>query len=72
MHYFTFKFNDKNHERLVCLIVSYHVYKDIWKPVIGETLTCDIEPKNIHDPYVVKVTFQGLVVEHVHNFFQKL
>ena len=36
-------------------ITGHRVYKDIWEPVIGETFTCDI-----HDPYAVKVTFQGV------------
>ena len=64
---------------MVCLIVSQLFFvsqnvaitghhKDFWKPVIDETLTCDIELLNIHDPYVVKVIFQGLVVRHVPRF----
>ena len=40
-------------------ITGHHVYKDIWKPVIGETLTCDIEPQNIHDPLCRKRYFSG-------------
>ena len=31
------------------------MYKDIWKPAIGETLTCKLEFGNIHDPYAVSV-----------------
>ena len=49
-------------------ITGHHVYKYIWKPVIGETLTCDIEPQNIQDPYFLKVIFQGLVVGLVPRF----
>ena len=34
---------------------GFHIYKDVWNPVIGETLTCKPEFGNIHDPYAVAV-----------------
>ena len=34
-------------------IRGYHVYKDIWNPLIGETLNCQAEFGNVHDPYAV-------------------
>lgn len=34
---------------------GYHVYKDIWQPTIGDSLTTEPEFRNIHDPYAVAV-----------------
>ena len=34
----------------------FHVYKDVWRPVIGEELRCQREEDNPRDPYAVAVT----------------
>ena len=35
---------------------GFHVYKDVWRPVIGEELRCQREEDNPRDPYAVTVT----------------
>ena len=35
---------------------GFHVYKDVWRPVIGEELRCQREEDNPRDPYAVAVT----------------
>ena len=47
-------------------VCGYHVYKNIWPATIGETLRCQPEPGNIHDPYCVAVvTANNTTVGHV-------
>ena len=47
-------------------IRGYHVYKDIWNPVLGEVLTCRADIGNVHDPYaVVTLTAANTTVGHV-------
>ena len=36
------------------------MYKSIWAPAVGETLACEVEFGNIHDPYVVAVRKPGV------------
>ena len=43
------EFNDK-------CVRGFHVYKDVWRPVIGEELRCQREEDNPRDPYAVTVT----------------
>ena len=31
---------------------GHHVYNSIWAPTVGEKLVCEVEFRNIHDPYV--------------------
>ena len=35
---------------------GFHVYKDVWRPVIGEELRCQREEDNPRGPYAVAVT----------------
>ena len=35
---------------------GFHVYKDVWRPMIGEELRCQREEDNPRYPYVVAVT----------------
>lgn len=37
------------------VVRGHHVYKDVWKPRLGELLLCKMEFGNIHDPYAVSV-----------------
>ena len=34
---------------------EYHLYKDVWKPAIGEKLHAELEPDNAVDKFAVKV-----------------
>ena len=46
---------------------GFHIYKDVWRPVIGEELGCQREESNPRDPYAVTVTksHSGVVEEEV-------
>ena len=48
-------------------IRGHHIYKTIWTPQLDETLSCETEPGNIHDPYAVAVkrTSDNTIVGHV-------
>ena len=35
---------------------GFHVYKDVWRPMIGEELRCQREEDNPRDPHAVAVT----------------
>ena len=48
------------------VVRGFHVYKDVWNPVVGETLICEKEFGNLHDPYAVSVVRgSGIIVGHV-------
>lgn len=49
------------------VVRRYHVYKDVWKPRLGELLQCKMEFGNIYDPYAVAVVRDdgGEVVGHI-------
>ena len=36
------------------------MYKSIWAPTVGETLACEVEFGNIHDPSAVAVRKPGV------------
>ena len=44
---------------------GFHVYKNEWNPVLGETLLCEQEFGNIHDPYAVAVVRDKTIIGHV-------
>ena len=46
-------------------ITGYHVYKDIWIPVLGETLPAVMEPTNYDDDHAVCVKKDGAIVGHL-------
>ena len=37
------------------MVRGYHVYHDIWEATVGETLLCQWETGNPHDPYAISV-----------------
>ena len=43
---------------------GFHVYKDVWRPVIGEELRYQREEYNPRDPYAVAVT-SAVIFGHV-------
>lgn len=44
---------------------GHHVFKNIWRPTIGEQLVCKREVSNAQDTYAVAVMRGGTVVGHV-------
>ena len=44
---------------------GFHIYQDIWTPVIGEELLCEREEGNRNDRYAVSVHDVSTVVGHV-------
>ena len=51
---------------LVSCIRGFHVYKDVWNPVVGETLNAEREKKpNPIDKYAVSLMKDGNIVGHV-------
>ena len=47
------------------MIRGCHVYNEVWYAVVGETLPCQQEGGNSHDPYAVAVMNGRLIVGHV-------
>ena len=37
----------------LCGFHGFHVYKEVWKPILGERLNLSHERKNLHDRYVI-------------------
>ena len=50
---------------MTSFIRGYHEYKEIWQPVIGESLILKTEPTNVKDRLAVSVQKDGQVVGHV-------
>lgn len=46
-------------------IRGYHAYKDVWAPVVGQTLVLRREPTNTKDQNAVGIYFDDLLVGHV-------
>ena len=44
---------------------GFHVYKDIWTPIIGEVFSCEREDGNPMDPYAVAIKRGSEVIGHV-------
>ena len=44
------------------VIKGHHVYKTIWKPIIGECNDVHIEPSNRYDPFAVCIKKDGQVI----------
>ena len=57
---------------------GFHVYSNVWKPVIGEEQRCQREECNPRDPYAVAVTksctkvVEMEVVGHISNYLSTL
>ena len=48
---------------------GFHVYQEIWTPVIGEFLECSHEPRNVEDKNAIAVIKDGTVVGHLSRCF---
>ena len=46
-------------------IRGYHAYKDVWTPVLGETLLVKREPTNVKDNDAVAICLEDSIVGHV-------
>ena len=47
------------------IVREHHVYKEVWRPIIGQQLPVFSETDNIHDRRAVAVYKDGSVVGHV-------
>ena len=53
-------------------IRGFHVFKDIWKPSIGDKLTCEREFDDCFDKFAIKVVNNGETVGHLPSEFSKI
>lgn len=53
-------------------IRGFHIYQDVWLPVIGEELHCHRETANMVDRYAVAVTKNDQIVGHLPKKISKL
>jgi len=51
---------------------GFHVYKDIWKPSIGDKLSCEREFDNCFDKFAIKVVNNRETVGHLPCKFSKI
>ena len=50
---------------------GFHVYQEIWTPVIGESLECRHKPRNVEDKNAIAVTrHTGPEIQHVSQSFK--
>ena len=47
------------------VVRGFHVYREIWSPVLGEELSTQQEPGNPEDRYAVAVMRSGSIVGHI-------
>ena len=50
---------------MVSYVKGYCVYKTLWNPLIGEFLSCEIEPENPMDKYAVYVKNENKIAGHL-------
>ena len=53
-------------------VASMQVYKDIWKPSIGDKLACEREFDNCFDKFAIKVVNNGETMGHLPREFSKI
>ena len=51
---------------------SYHVYEAIWRAVVGETVACKRESRNIHDRHAVAVKEDGNTIGHLQRIIYRV
>ena len=54
------------------VVRGHHVYKEAWRPVIGQLLPVFSEPNNRHDRRAVAIYLDGVVVGHVPREISKV
>ncbi len=43
------------------VVWGHHIYKELWTPIIGDSLDVQYEPSNPYDPRAVPVLRNGIV-----------
>ena len=51
---------------------GFHVYKDIWKPSIGDRLACEREFNDCFDKFAIRIVNNGETVGHLPRKFSKI
>lgn len=51
---------------------GHHVYKKIWSPVVGESLSCEREPGNRYNNYAVAVKRHTTIIGHLPRKISKV
>ena len=54
------------------VVRGHHVYKEVWRPIIGQELPVLSEPSNIHDQRAVAIYLDGVVVNHIPREIAKI
>ena len=54
------------------VIRGHHIYKRIWRPLVGEVLTLEREEGNTHDRFAVCLLKDAIVVGHVPLEFSRV
>ena len=44
---------------------GYHKYMHVWDAAVSEILSCSNEDTNLHEPYVVAIKKDSIIVDHV-------
>ena len=57
---------------LESVIRGHHIYKRIWRPLVGEVLTLEREEGNTHDRFAVSLLKDDIVVGHVPLEFSRV
>ena len=55
----------KQVQRSIPMSKGYHVYKNIWKPIVNEEMETEMEPDNVKDKYLVYVKKKTSIVRHL-------
>ena len=57
---------------LESIIHGQHIYKQIWRPLVGEILTLEREEGNNHDKLAVSLLKDATVLGHVPREFSRV
>ena len=57
---------------LESIIHGRHIYKQIWRPLVGEILTLEREEGNNHDKFAVSLLKHTTVLGHVPQVFLRV
>ena len=48
-------------------VMGFHVYQNIWRPVVGKRLTTQMEPKNVADKYTACIKKGEKIIGHFND-----
>ena len=57
---------------LESIIRGRHIYKQIWRPLVGEILTLEREEGNNHEKFAVSLLKHATVLGHVPREFSRV